>query len=178
MKDEALLACGDEDSMNLLLGRYREALVRFCNKFVHDDERAEELAQETMLKVFLYRGRFDPTKPFRAWLWNMARNLCHNEYRRRTAHPEESKQTPLFDIFHTKRPPIVENMEHEEELQLLRDSIEKLPERQRETLALVLRGDMTYNDIAKVLGITRKGVRFRMKSAREKLKGMMVNDAV
>lgn len=173
MTDEELLSCDDERSMDILLSRYRDALVRFCDKFVHNDERAEEIAQDTMLKVFLYRGRFDPTKSFKAWLWPMARNLCYNEYRRKTIHPEESRQVHLFDIFHDSKPSPESIVEHEDMLALMHRSIAKLPELQRATIALVLRGDMTYKQIGEKFGITKKGVRFRMSSARKKLREMM-----
>ena len=176
MTDEELLARGDEKSMNVLLGRYREALVRFCNKFVHNDARAEEMAQEVMLKVFLYKGRFEADKPFRAWLWTMARRTCQNEYRRRTYHPEEVRQSPLFDVHHDGRQTPEQIAEHDDMLALLHQSIEKLPECHRATLALVIHDNMTHKEVAEVMGVTRKGISMRMAAAKELLREMMVSD--
>ena len=61
---------------------------------LQDEERAKELAQETFLRAFMARERYQPTAKFTTWLYRIALNLCRDEYRR-------VSRSPVVSIYKT-----------------------------------------------------------------------------
>ncbi len=81
----ALLRRGRQAALTVLVERYQNDLFRFCAHYLKDAESARELTQETFLRVFAARDRFDEARSFRPWVLRIARNLCLNELKRRQA---------------------------------------------------------------------------------------------
>jgi RNA polymerase sigma-70 factor, ECF subfamily len=73
---------GDESAFRTLFEKHGRAMVAFCNHFVRDGARAEELAQDVFLKVHRSAARYQPTARFKTWLYRIASNHCLNELRR------------------------------------------------------------------------------------------------
>ena len=84
---------GDESALALLVERYQNDLFRFCLYYVREIEQAKEMAQETFLRVFVARDRFDTSRRFRPWVLCIARNLCLNELKRRKTVSMESLES-------------------------------------------------------------------------------------
>ena len=83
--DAALMVAfqgGDERAFRSLFEKYGRAMVSFCNHFVRDRARAEELAQDVFLKLHRSADRYQPTARFRTFLYRIASNHCLNEMRR------------------------------------------------------------------------------------------------
>ncbi len=83
--DAALMVAfqgGDESAFRSLFEKYGRAMVAFCQHFVHDVARAEELAQDVFLKLHRSAGRYQPTARFKTFLYRIASNHCLNELRR------------------------------------------------------------------------------------------------
>ena len=81
----ALLSRGVEIALGELVRRYQNDIFRFCVHYVRDVERAKEMSQETFIRVYVARARFDASRKFRPWLLCIARNLCLNEIKRKKA---------------------------------------------------------------------------------------------
>ena len=91
--DEALmrlLADGDKGALETLCQRYQNDLFRFCVHYMRDPERARDMTQETFVRVYVARARFDTDRRFKPWVLCIARNLCLNELKRKKAVPMES----------------------------------------------------------------------------------------
>src|SRR3989304_1720024 len=86
----ALLSGGQQEALGELVRRYQNDIFRFSVHYLRDVERAREMAQETFVRVYVARGRFDPNRKFRPWGLCIARNLCLNELKRKKAIPMES----------------------------------------------------------------------------------------
>jgi RNA polymerase sigma-70 factor (ECF subfamily) len=83
--DAALMVAfqaGDESAFRALFEKHGRAMVAFCNHFVRDVARAEELAQDVFLKLHRSAARYRPTARFRTFLYRIASNHCLNELRR------------------------------------------------------------------------------------------------
>ncbi len=78
----ALLRAGREDALAELALRYQHEVFRFCMHYLRDPEQARDRAQETFLRVFRARDRFDTARQFKPWLLCIARNLCLTELKR------------------------------------------------------------------------------------------------
>ena len=72
---------GDDAAFNILVERYQRTLLNFLYRMVRDGEVAEDLLQETFIRV--YRTREKPIENFSAWVFTIASNLARDEIRRR-----------------------------------------------------------------------------------------------
>ena len=73
---------GDQAAFRVLYERYARAMVAFCHRFVRDDARAEELAQDVFVKLHRAAHRYAPSARFKTFLYRVATNHCLNELRR------------------------------------------------------------------------------------------------
>ncbi len=91
--DEVLMALvkeGDESALADLLHRYEAPLFNYARKMLGNAADAEDVFQESFLRVYQHRARFRPGAPFRPWLYRIATNLCKDKLRYRKRRPEIS----------------------------------------------------------------------------------------
>ena len=74
----------------VLVGRYKNSIVSFLFRFVGDFRTAEDLAQETFLRVFKKIQEYNNSAKFSTWLYTIASNLAKDEFKRRSRHPAKS----------------------------------------------------------------------------------------
>ena len=75
---------GDEDAFSLLVRRHQKPLINFIARFTGDKDNAEDLAQETFIRIFKAANRYKPGRAqFKTWMYFIAKNLCKNEIRNR-----------------------------------------------------------------------------------------------
>ena len=84
--EDLMVKCGkgDMSAFELLVRRYQNPLINYIHRSIDDYQRAEDLSQETFLRVFKSANRYEPTASFKSWLYTIATNLCRNEIRNRT----------------------------------------------------------------------------------------------
>jgi RNA polymerase sigma-70 factor (ECF subfamily) len=180
--DEALMgrvARGGQDAFEVLLSRYEDAVVTFCYAFVRNRELAEDLAQETFLRVYRSAPRYRPLAKFTTWLYRISANLCINELNKGKLRKAVSLDEPAGSnpdgtriverIAADVKPPLNE-AEIREAHALVEEAITRLPEDQRTTLVMVEYHNLSYRDIADILGVTVSAIKMRVKRARETLR--------
>jgi RNA polymerase sigma-70 factor (ECF subfamily) len=183
--DEALMARvarGGQDAFEVLLDRYGDAVVTFCYAFLRNREAAEDLGQETFLRVYRSAARYKPLAKFTTWLYRIAANLCINELKKGKIRKAISLDEPaggdpdgtriVERIASDARQPLSE-AELREAHRLVEKAIERLPEDQRATIVLVEHHNLSYREIADVLGVTVSAIKMRVKRARETLRDML-----
>ena len=75
---------GDENAFNLLVRRHHKPLINFIARYTGDKDNAEDLAQETFIRMFKAADRYKPGRAqFKTWMYFIAKNLCKNEIRNR-----------------------------------------------------------------------------------------------
>lgn len=75
---------GDESAFNLLVRRHQKPLINFIARYTGDKDNAEDLAQETFIRMFRAANRYKPGRAqFKTWMYFIAKNLCKNEIRNR-----------------------------------------------------------------------------------------------
>jgi RNA polymerase sigma-70 factor (ECF subfamily) len=142
-----------------LLQRWEQPILRLCARMTGDLHRAEDLKQETFARVFARRKEFRPEGKFSTWLWRIALNLCYDELRRRQRHGECPLETDQVDAGSDVREVASEepgpdfSLAAQEESELVRQALLRLPENQRAAVVLRYCEGLKLREIADVLEI-------------------------
>ena len=163
---------GDPGGFDLLWKRYAPALLAYLSRMIGSEAAAEDLFQETMVRVYRNIGRYREKGAFRSWVYRIATNAALSELRRARLAPLPVEPASLHCV-EAKGPSPLEEMEKEERIMRLRKGIGALPEEQRAVLLLRVHGEMEVREIARTLGIPEGTVKSRMHHAVRKLRGFM-----
>ncbi len=173
---------GHIDGFEELMRRYEGKIVSFINRSIGDFQRAEELAQETFMRVFRMGVRFDPKYKFSTWIFTIAKNLSSNELRDRSRDPESynirESDWPDDSTFVAELVSATTLEPHQIlTSQEMRTSLEKAMARLDSDLrmALVMKEfeHLTYTQIAEVFGTTSGTVKSWLFRARKQLAGII-----
>jgi RNA polymerase sigma-70 factor (ECF subfamily) len=157
--DEALLLefqRGSRQAFEELFARYREPLFGFFRRRLALRERAEELAQETFLAVIQGVARYEPRATVRTYLYGIAMKLLAAE-RRKGLVAIPGRSDVINDVV--------------DEALWVRQALEKLDANDRELLMLREYEQLSYSEIAELLGLPLNTVRSRLFRARLDLRG-------
>lgn len=182
--DMARLAAGHDAALNDLMERHAPPVFRLLCRMLNNEDDANDLAQETFVRVFQAREKFDGTKKFSAWLFTIAANLARNQIRWRTRHPnvsldaETTEDTPpLANTLPATGPSPKESALATERAAAVRAAVSALPEDMREAIVLCEWEERSVVEAAAILEATPKAVESRLYRARqilrERLKGWL-----
>lgn len=167
---------GDEAAYRELVRRYQRPVYSVAIRMVRSAEDAEDLTQETFVRVFKALDRYDPARPFQAWLFTITSRLCIDHIRRR-----RMKTVPLFrseagteeeHAVELEDPGLLpdELAVRSEEEHGVRDLIDSLPPHYRIVVLLRHQQDLSYEEIAEMLHLPLGTVKARIHRARALLK--------
>jgi RNA polymerase sigma-70 factor (ECF subfamily) len=169
---------GDGAAFAELVDKYKRPVLNLVYRMLHDPTEAEDVAQNVFVQVFRSAHRYEVSAKFSTWLFTIARNLALNELRRRSRHPAESMDAtraeqddqPLqqFEDKKTSLPP--EDLLHGELEQKIEHALAALPENQRTAILLCRQDELSYEEIAKVLGCSVSATKSLIHRGRETLK--------
>ena len=167
---------GHPESFRDLVDRYEGRIVNFIQRSIGDRERAQDLAQETFVRVYRHMERFDTTKKFSTWIYTIASNLAKNELRNRSRNPVVLHQTltasweddhrPLQFEDSSMRPDDLYRKRHLAELVDRAASV--LPAHHREVFVLREIEGKSYEEIAEITGAQLGTVKSRLNRARNR----------
>ena len=171
-EDRSLIACvqnGDIDALGVLYQRHRTQVYRTALAITHDEGMAEDILQETFLRVYRYAGSFDKTQPFGPWLYRITINLTYNWINR-------AKR--IMNLFQGAIEWVVSSpwqnpetvAESQEQSRILRRAINNLPDSQRNVIILYYLEGLSVSEVAYALDIAEGTVKSRLFHARKKLK--------
>jgi RNA polymerase sigma-70 factor (ECF subfamily) len=177
LKDEELIELfleGERSRFRELVERYDQRLLNFIYRLIGDRERAEDLVQETFIRVYKHIRRFDRTKKFSTWVYTIASNLAKNELRNRSRNPIvlfqhivkdwEDDHKPLEFIDNSQRPDDLFMRRHLKEV--IDRAVEKLPAHHRIVFVLRETEGKSYEEIAEITGCSLGTVKSRLNRAR------------
>jgi len=163
---------GDERAHRELMRRYERPVFSVALRMLRQREDAEDVTQETFVRMFRALARYDPTRPFSAWLFTITSRLCIDLIRRRKVRPVPlvrheagSSEEETVDVPDTAPGPD-ERTQHEEEERRVQDLIDTLPPHYRIVVVLRHQQDLAYEDIAEQLGLPLGTVKARIHRAR------------
>ena len=180
VQDMSRLAAGHDAALNELMERHGEKLFHYLVRSLQNEEDAADLAQETFVKVYQSRARFDPSQKFSTWLYAIASNLVRDRYRWRSRHPQvsldaESDATgdSFRDSLPGSGPSPNESVQVEERAKAVRVAVAALPEELRQPLILAEYEERSHAEIGAILGCSAKAVETRIYRARQQLRASL-----
>jgi RNA polymerase sigma-70 factor (ECF subfamily) len=162
-----------------LVEKYQARLVAVLHHLVGNAEEAEDLAQEVFLRVYRARKKYRARAKFSTWLFTIANNLALNSLRnrrRRAAVPLVGSESgplgprPAEQLVLDRAGPPSQRMQQEELAAVIRKALDGLNERQRVAVILNKFEEMSYTEIAEVMGLTTKAVKSLLSRARMNLR--------
>jgi len=172
-REIARLRKGDPDAITDLVGRYQHRLYRFLVRMVGEPATAEDLFQQTWIRLMEKIGSYDARRSFEAWLFAIARNLAIDHLRRRRAisldEQDESGQAPMDRLTAGGRDALEQLLDFERGA-LLAAAITELPAIHREVLTLRFEEEMKLEQIAEIAAIPLSTVKSRLHRALESLR--------
>ncbi len=164
------LKCGDASALEEVCEVYGKRIYTICRRLSGNDADAEDLTQEAFLRVLAQAGSFSGRSSFSTWLFRLTVNHARNFLRAARLR----KGTPL-SAFLENSPPLDERTPEQaatlrEESELLDRMLQELPLEQRTVVLLRQLEGLTYEEIAKVLGVPAGTVTSRLVRGRDKLR--------
>lgn len=169
---------GDTAAFEALVQKYKQPVINLIYRTLPDATEAEDLAQNVFVQVYKSAERYQVAARFSTWLYTIARNLCLNEIRRRSRHPADSldvmhpenedQPARQFEDIKTFSPP--DTMLQGELSDKIEEAMAELPENQRTAILLCRQDEMSYEEIAKVLGCSLSATKSLIHRGRETLK--------
>ena len=165
---------GNERAFGELVDRYDRRLVNFVYRTVGDRERAQDLVQETFVRVYRHLERFDQSKKFSTWIYTIAGNLAKNELRNRSRNPLVLFQTIKKNWDADHRPLEWEDTQFKPDdlyrkrflKEKVEEAVKQLPEHHRIVFVLRELEGKTYEEISEITGVNLGTVKSRLNRAR------------
>lgn len=165
---------GDSVAFDMIVKRYKLRLINFVFRFLGDRDQAEELVQETFLRVFRERKSYERISNFSTWIFTIAGNLAKSELRRRKRwrffsldqrEPEEGAEFEIPD--ESQRP---DRLAHDRMIEgAVQKAMDTLSPKYREAVILRDIQGFAYEEIAEIIGCPVGTVKSRVNRARLRL---------
>lgn len=161
---------GNEDAFAQLMDRHKNRIFTTIFFIVKDRELAEDIFQETMIKIIrlVQADKYDEKGKFISWAVRIARNLAIDEYRKDKRGPQMLRETEEHNVFNVvggTEESIEDRIIHEENAQYVQHLIQQIPEKQREVLIMRHYANMSFKEIADVQGVNINTALGRMRYA-------------
>jgi RNA polymerase sigma-70 factor (ECF subfamily) len=155
---------GNKEAYGVIVKRYMQSAYYIALGFVHNQQDALDVSQDAFIKAFRKIKMFDTSKPFFPWFYRLMRNLCIDHLKKK----QRLKEIPLDDI------PVLSSEKEDRELKkALWKGIEELPFEQREVVILRYFRQLSYAEIAELIGKPLGTVMSSLFYAKKKLKGIV-----
>jgi RNA polymerase sigma-70 factor (ECF subfamily) len=154
---------GAGEMLGVLFDRYHTPLYGFYSRLTGDRGLSEDLVQEVFLRILRYRQSYRPGTPFRAWMYQIARNARVDHLRKTRPQTELDPEMP-------SPLPQTDAAQQEQETRLLHRALMSLPEEKREILILARFQELKYDEIARLVGCELITVRVRVHRALQELR--------
>ncbi len=162
---------GDDLALNEIMDRWQRRLTSYLLRAIGNETVAVDLAQETFVRVYQSRDKYQPKGEFSTWLFAIATNLLRQHFRWLKRHPTVSMDSvetgrdeqPLSD-----RLPAEDSnrVERDERAKIVKEAVTALPPDLREAVLLFEYEDLSHEQIAQIAGCSKKAVETRLYRAR------------
>ena len=183
-KDEEMMAAtaqGDEHAFEILVKRYQGRVLNLIYRFVGDRTQAKDLAQEVFVRVWQAAKGYKPKAKFTTWVYRIAANLCFNELKSSgkkklliSEGPIKESQT-LNEETSDVSPSGEDIVLAEERSRQISEALQSLPENQRMALILKKYDNLSYQEIARVMGCSVSAVESLLVRAKRNLQEKLIS---
>jgi RNA polymerase sigma-70 factor (ECF subfamily) len=180
-EDMSRLANGHPAALDALMERHAQKLFQYLVRSLQNQDDAEDLAQQTFVRVYQNRAKFEQGQKFKPWLYAIASNLVRDRYRWRSRHPQVSidaeHKEPDSDLDLPIKETLVgpeagpdEILEKQERANTVKAAVTNLPEELRTPLILAFYEGLSQAEIGTILKCSVKAVETRIYRARKSLR--------
>lgn len=167
----ARIARDDAGAFELIVQAHWEATASYTRRLTDAPDAAVDIAQEAFVRLWQARKAWKPTGSLRVWLFRTARNLSISEHRKRSVRARW--MAVATDAAHRRPRTPLQSAEDEELRRALSDAIDRLSPRRREVFTLFHIQDLSYREIAEVMGIREQSVANHLQSAIAQLRNSL-----
>jgi RNA polymerase sigma-70 factor (ECF subfamily) len=147
-----------------MVKEYRKTIYTICYFFSKDTEEVNDLFQEILINLWKGFPKFRGENDIRTWIWRVSLNTCSNQKRKKDSRVQTVPLSMDIDLYN-------DDDQHSRQIQMLYDRINRLDVFDKAIILLWLE-NMTYQDIASVIGISTAAVTTRLFRIKEQLKSM------
>lgn len=179
---EKYLSTGDEKSLEILIRRYLKPIYNFVFRYIGNQSEAEDITQETFIKIWRNLKKFDQKKSFKTWIFHIAKNTAIDFLRKKKIIPfsefeNEKGENALTETLIDYRPFPDKLLERADMAKTLNDAINKLSVPYRMVLFLRYNDHFNFREIAEALGEPLNTVKSRHRRALFQLKNLLKKEA-
>lgn len=169
---------GADRAFNLLVGRYKDQLMNFVYRFLGDYDEADDVVQETFVRLWRSKQSYRPVAKFSTWLYTIAANLARTQLSRRKRHAFFSLSRPRSDDGALPEIPdtrYAADAMAESTLTsgLIAEALKKLPAKYREVVILCDIQELSYDEICRITGANMGTVKSRLSRGRSQLQELL-----
>ena len=174
--DEKLMSLfqgGDENAYIVLVNRYKDKLINFIYHYLKDSESAEDVVQETMIKLYQKKHYYKEIAKFSTWLYTIAKNLANTELRKRKnrkitllshfSNDDKTYEIPSDDL------EIGQQVQTDVVNKIIKNAVNQLSEKFKTVIILRDIQEISYEEISEIIGIPIGTVKSRINRARLQL---------
>jgi RNA polymerase sigma-70 factor (ECF subfamily) len=180
LTDEQLIAefqQGNNEAFTLLVGRYKDQLVNFLYRYLGDYDEADDVAQETFLRLYSKKDRYKPIAKFSTWLYTIATNLAKTQLRRRKRltffsfqqEDDDDRRNALPD----NRYPADAEADRFLKNAMIQRALNSLSPKYREVLVLSDIQELSYEEICSITGLNIGTVKSRLNRGRSRMQVLL-----
>jgi len=169
------LAEGDDLALNRLMDAWNPPLIAYLTRLTSNGATAQDLAQETFVRVYRHRLEYRSSQKFSTWLFAIATNLARNHARWRGRHPETllgHENLSELSLPAQNASPDEQTIANER-IAAVQKAVSELPQDMREVLILSTWHGMSHAEIARVQDTSEKAVELRLYRARKLLRDLL-----
>lgn len=167
---------GDRHAFEELVDMYKDKIYHLGYRMLNQSGDAEDVVQETFLRVYMNLDRYDENQKFSTWIYRIATNLCIDRLRKRKpnysldAEMPDSEGSDWYSTLPSDQETPEEELVLSETQQQIRKAIETLPEKYKSVVILRYLHDMSLQEIGDVLQMPVTTVKTRVHRGREFLR--------
>ncbi|MBD5782095.1 RNA polymerase sigma factor [Pelagicoccus sp. NFK12] len=167
---------GDLDGIAVLFEKYHQPLLGFFRRLSGQAQLSEDLAQETFWRILRYRKSYDPRRSFRAWMYQIARNVMNDHGRKTTRAGRifDDRSSEEAELRARSASDVSGEVERSDRAELLRTALSQLPLEKREVIVLCRFEELPQAEIARMLGCSVGALKVRLFRALKDLKDVFV----
>src|ERR1043166_361726 len=180
--DEELIAAfqrGHQPAFDALVGRYKDQLMNFVFRFVGDFDEADDVVQETLVRLFQKKDAYQPVAKFSTWIYTIAANLAKTRLRSRKraslfsltrpGKGQDERDYELPDVRYRADSRAESALQHE----LIQKALNSIPPKYSEVVILCDVQELSYEEICAITGLNIGTVKSRLNRGRAQLQELL-----
>lgn len=157
---------GETEAFSILVRRWERPIYSLTLRMLGKDEDARDACQEAFLAAFRNLNKFRGDAKFSSWMYRIALNACHTRLRNGNAVSysldQEDEHGRRMDVADTMLESVPDQLQRREQTQLVRRALQALPPEMRQVIVMKEYEEMTFAEIAEVLGLPVSTVKSRL----------------